>query len=284
MPKTVIGLFDDYLEAQEVLQDLVDDGFEGDRISTITEAEPGVVTTTEHGAGGMSAPLEDVAAALAEMGMPQNKARYYAEAVRRGGTLVCVTAEDQQADKAASIIDGHGSVDINNRAGQWRQTGWAGFSSDGKEGEVVVLGTTCVIAVPSSPEIRLLIALPGERRTSRSPGSARRRPTSEGIVFPPSVAWIPKSRYLIIIGGYKFYGTAIRVLPKGVAHAVDHLCHPADSLGLGNGQLVYPGRVHSSTIASRAGRSADQNHRRQKTRLKIDSLRGGPLSSPSARS
>ena len=154
MAKRVIGLFDDYVTAQDVLQDLLDQGFEGDHISTITEAEPyaglghGVVTTTEHGAGGMSAPLENIDGSLIEMGMPEDKARYYAEAVRRGGTLVCVTAEDQQADKAARIIDRHGSVDINNRAGQWRESGWEGFSTDGKEGDVIVAGTTYVITVP----------------------------------------------------------------------------------------------------------------------------------------
>jgi len=157
MPKTVIGLFDDYQKAQDVMQDLVDSGIEADRISTITEADKskysqdttsthGPVTTTEHGAGGMSAPVESATRTLLDLGMPENKAKYYAEAVRRGGTLVCVAGvDDGDLDNAVNIIDSHGSVDINNRAAEWRESGWAGVGPEAPEDEVIVVETTYVI-------------------------------------------------------------------------------------------------------------------------------------------
>ena len=123
MPKTVIGLFDDYQKAQDVMEDLVDSGIEADRISTITEADKskysqdttsthGPVTTTEHGAGGMSAPVESATRTLLDLGMPENKAKYYAEAVRRGGTLVCVAGVDD-GDLDNAVI----TAVINKRAG-----------------------------------------------------------------------------------------------------------------------------------------------------------------------
>lgn len=151
MAKTVIGLFDDYEKAQEVVQELVENGFDGDRISTIAEPAPVAATMGEHpatdtqyGAGAMSAPLASVTAALVELGMPASKASYYAEAVHRGGTLVCVRAEDDQADAAIRIIDRNGSVDMNNRMDQWRQQGWEGLPTE----EVVVFQTTHVIDLP----------------------------------------------------------------------------------------------------------------------------------------
>jgi uncharacterized protein (TIGR02271 family) len=51
----------------------------------------------------------------------------YSEAVRRGGAVVIVYVEnDDEADRAADILDSRGAVDVNERAREWRQTGWAG--------------------------------------------------------------------------------------------------------------------------------------------------------------
>jgi len=154
---TVIGLFDDYQKAQDVMQDLVESGIEADRISTITEAAKskyahdststhGLVTTTAHGAGAMSAPVESATRTLTDLGMPENKARYYAEAVRRGGTLVVVNGvKDEGLDRAVKLIDSHGSVDINNRSAEWRESGWAGVGMEAPEDDVIVVETTYVI-------------------------------------------------------------------------------------------------------------------------------------------
>src|SRR5439155_6488469 len=83
---------------------------------------PGIDTTAE---AGEQAPNDgSVAVALIEMGMPEKKAVYYSEAVRRGATLVCVTVDDDMVIVAKMIIDSHGSLDVNNQAAQWRQGGW----------------------------------------------------------------------------------------------------------------------------------------------------------------
>ena len=82
---------------------------------------------------------------LIEMGMPEKKAVYYSEAVRRGGTLVCVTVDDHMVDVAKKIIDTHGSLDINNQAAQ-------GVGSQADE-EVVLVQTTYVFDVPNSQKV-----------------------------------------------------------------------------------------------------------------------------------
>ena len=61
---------------------------------------------------------------LTGAGVSEDDANYYAEAVRRGGALVTVRADDSRADEAARIMRTHGAVDIERRVEQWRETGW----------------------------------------------------------------------------------------------------------------------------------------------------------------
>ena len=53
--------------------------------------------------------------------------------------------EPTPSDHAVNIIDSHGSVDINNRAAEWRESGWAGVGPEAPEDEVIVVETTYVI-------------------------------------------------------------------------------------------------------------------------------------------
>ena len=50
--------------------------------------------------------------ALAHIGVFQDHAEYYAEGVRRGGTLIRVNSPDNQAEEAMNILNGYGAVDI----------------------------------------------------------------------------------------------------------------------------------------------------------------------------
>ena len=49
------------------------------------------------------------------------------EGVRRGGTLVSVSSDDQRATMAHSIMQRHGAVDIDERSAEWRRGGWTSF-------------------------------------------------------------------------------------------------------------------------------------------------------------
>jgi hypothetical protein len=64
---------------------------------------------------------------LTRLGVPEQQAHYYAEAVRRGGILVSVAADSEaQVEKAHTILMRHGAVDIEERAAQWKKQGWKG--------------------------------------------------------------------------------------------------------------------------------------------------------------
>jgi hypothetical protein len=179
--KTIVGSFDSFEEAQDVLRDLQSAGFSKDDISIIAHESsrrsatggglppdaPATMSDTGSGAAtgaaaggvlggaaglvvglmGLAIPgigpivaAGPLAAALAgagvgavaggliggltSAGVPEDDANYYAEAVRRGGALVTVRADDARAEEAARIMRTHGAVDIERRAEQWREAGW----------------------------------------------------------------------------------------------------------------------------------------------------------------
>jgi hypothetical protein len=96
-------------------------------IGPIIAAGPIVSLLTGAGVGAVAGGL---IGGLTDMGVSESDAQYYAEAVRRGGALVTVRADDARAERAADIMRAHGAVDIERRAEQWREHGWTGFDEN----------------------------------------------------------------------------------------------------------------------------------------------------------
>ena len=97
MEKTVMGLFDNPREAQQVVHALVDNGFRRDDIRTLTSQEEASVGT------------------LTARGVPETEAQYYAEGLRRGGAVVLVDAADDRADRAVAIMERSPAMDLEGR-------------------------------------------------------------------------------------------------------------------------------------------------------------------------
>jgi uncharacterized membrane protein len=60
-------------------------------------------------------------------GVSEEDAHYYAETVRRGGTVVSVKAADAHAATAEAIMDGATPIDRDTRMAQYREEGWTRF-------------------------------------------------------------------------------------------------------------------------------------------------------------
>ncbi len=56
--------------------------------------------------------------------VPDEDRHTYEEGVRRGGTLLTADVDDGHVDDAVRILEGANTVDIDDRSGQWRQSGW----------------------------------------------------------------------------------------------------------------------------------------------------------------
>jgi uncharacterized protein (TIGR02271 family) len=128
MAKTIIGYFEQVSEAQRVLQDLHDHGFDRDRISLIahqersgldlgghwvaqTVAVPGLgpVYATGPLAAGLTGTTGDPSRSnllevLHDAGVPADEAEWYVDALRRGGLLLAVETGDGDADRVVDIM------------------------------------------------------------------------------------------------------------------------------------------------------------------------------------
>lgn len=86
----------------------------------------GALAATLAGAG-VGAVVGGLVGALVEAGIPREHADIYAEAVRRGGTLVTARTDEVRRDLVSDILNRHAPVDVEERAESWRYAGWTGF-------------------------------------------------------------------------------------------------------------------------------------------------------------
>ena len=172
--KTVVGLFDQFPQAEKAARDLEGIGIAHSDISiaanngdgrypthdseTTASNAPGAVSETVTGAieGGVVGLLAGLVAlaipglgwlaiggwlgttligagvgaavgltgALVGAGVPHDEAELYNEGVKRGGTLVAVKAQDDQAPRVAEILGDDGAINIDERADLYRQEGF----------------------------------------------------------------------------------------------------------------------------------------------------------------
>jgi uncharacterized protein (TIGR02271 family) len=188
MATNVVGLFENWDEAQRCVQALMDSGISRDDISIVandaagnfrqrevggTQAEEGAASGAIGGgvlggvlgllvgvgalaipgigpviaAGPLAAAIGSAGAGtligagagaatggllggLVGLGIPDDDAELYAEGIRRGGALVAVNTADDRVDSVAMTMQQYGVIDIDERAGQWRSSGWAGFDQN----------------------------------------------------------------------------------------------------------------------------------------------------------
>jgi hypothetical protein len=79
---------------------------------------------------GLGAVTGGLLGALVDLGVPETTAGSYAEAVRRGSTLVIVNTNDKLTDRAEQIVNRHGPIDITQRVEFWRTSGWTKFDPE----------------------------------------------------------------------------------------------------------------------------------------------------------
>lgn len=68
-----------------------------------------------------------IVGALTSAGHSDEDANYYAETIRRGGTVVSVRAADEQVPAVEAILDGATPIDRDARLAEYRAAGWRRF-------------------------------------------------------------------------------------------------------------------------------------------------------------
>ena len=70
--------------------------------------------------------------ALVGTGLSEDEAHVYAEAVRRGGTMVTVRADNARDSKVREIMDRHAPINATDRRAEYARGGWSKFDASAK--------------------------------------------------------------------------------------------------------------------------------------------------------
>jgi uncharacterized protein (TIGR02271 family) len=122
MATTLVGVFDDYSDAQRACDRLEKEGIDRSMMkltggdTTLTETS----TTHEDHRGFF--------ARLFGLDEPDEDSATYAEAVRRGSNVVTVTLADEgRLDDIRRTMEDCGAIDISRRVEQWKASGYTGY-------------------------------------------------------------------------------------------------------------------------------------------------------------
>lgn len=136
MTQTVVGVFDDYTQAQRALTELTDSGFGIENVKLDpedqhSEARERVLRGDDDNdtdGGGIMGFFRSLFGT--DDGDTTRHADVYSEAVRRGSYMLTVHADsDEQAERACDIMNRYDPVDIDERSSTWRNEGWSGYDT-----------------------------------------------------------------------------------------------------------------------------------------------------------
>lgn len=121
MLQTVVGIFDNAVDAEKAVDRLLGEGFTRDRID--------ISDQTAHGNRGMTEQKKDddsIGGFFSSLFGDDDDARYHTDAARNG-TIVTVHAQsEEEAERAADFLDEYGTVNVKERAGVAHDRGTAG--------------------------------------------------------------------------------------------------------------------------------------------------------------
>jgi uncharacterized protein (TIGR02271 family) len=119
MSRTITALFDTRADAEAGRQRLLDANLDADHVRIHDKSSIGET--------GYSSPTQPgMWASIRNAFLPDEDRHIYEEGVRRGGYLLTADVDEDEVDGAVRALeDGHGSsVDIDERASQWKSQGW----------------------------------------------------------------------------------------------------------------------------------------------------------------
>lgn len=128
MENTVVGVYDNYTQAENAMNELLAAGFSRDNVRLNPETKGGTRTAVSEDADTGGSGIGHFFRSLFGMEEHREHRDIYSEAVRRGSCVLTVdAASEDMRDRATEIMNRYDPVDIDERASHWRSQGWAGY-------------------------------------------------------------------------------------------------------------------------------------------------------------
>jgi uncharacterized protein (TIGR02271 family) len=133
MVGTLVGVFDDYDDAERARNRLASAGLGRDAIQITPERSSwGSGDATWGGRAERSGGLRGFFASL--FGTDDDESHgHYSEAVRRGSVVVTINVQDdRQIAQATKIMEECGAIDVDERVERWKASGYTGYDANAK--------------------------------------------------------------------------------------------------------------------------------------------------------
>jgi hypothetical protein len=132
MAHLLLGCYRSLTEAEAIVHELVEQGFAR---PSITLATPHATVPSPEDIGlktcSTLAGAQGLRSLLLDLGVPESEVSTYTEAVRRGGTLVVVQANEEQAQRGLDILHGQHPGACQAGHPHWQYIGHVGVVSQG---------------------------------------------------------------------------------------------------------------------------------------------------------
>ena len=127
MSELITGMYDSRSDAYAAVEKLAAAGIDRAQITVTPESENADYQRSDARAYDHQRDEGGFWASLKDFFFPDETRYTYSEGLSRGGTIVTVMANDTQVGLASSILDDHGSIDLDDRTDTWRAGGWKGY-------------------------------------------------------------------------------------------------------------------------------------------------------------
>jgi len=126
MSATIIGVYDEFQHAFSAKNELLASGFSRRQVQLNPDRESSVPPPGADD-GSVTGGIGIFFRSLFGVGDKSTHSNVYAEAVRRGGYVLTVDADnEEQSASVEDIMNRHHPVDIEERSGEWIRHGWRG--------------------------------------------------------------------------------------------------------------------------------------------------------------
>lgn len=122
MSRTITALFDSRTDAEAARSRLTATNIDADNVRIVDQNDSGVGSDSSGSSGG------GFWASIKDVFVPDEDRHSYDEGLRRGGVMLYASVDDDDVDRAVTVLEETGSVDMDERESSWRSEGWAGYS------------------------------------------------------------------------------------------------------------------------------------------------------------
>src|SRR5215211_2577182 len=126
--RTVTALFHNREDATRAIEELVRAGISRADIRLTPEKDVSPASEPTTSSYDTARDEKGFWASLADLFMPDEDRYTYAEAMHRGSIMVSASVTEAQADAAETILERHGTINVDERVESWRKEGWSGYT------------------------------------------------------------------------------------------------------------------------------------------------------------